>query len=235
MRTLLLAAAIALAAPVAYAQTSAPATQASTQHLAVAREAASLLLVDSGALELAFDQTFALLGPTLREQVRATPFYQGLSAQGQSALVAYLDTDFPIMFDREVDSATPAMMDYAAARLAPIFSEQELRDIKAFMTNPAVQEQYRHGVVVGVYEAAGQTPPPAPAISAETAAIVAAFEQTPSGQAFTTRANQVSVIMEETIRNGLNIPHFQRLMVAGMCQAVGSECPPQLRAAGQAQ
>lgn len=231
MRFLVLVAALAFA-PLAHAQTAAPPT---AEQLSAAHDTANVMLVETGAMQVAFDQALSILTPQLHQQIGGSPFYQGLTPQHQTAVMAFIDADVARIFNEETTTALPGMIDSAAVRLATVFSEQDLRDITAFMRRPAVRTQYLHGVTAGVYQAAGRTPPPAPPMTPEDQAVYSAFEQTPAGQAFNAHSADVSAIMQQAVEGGINAQRLRQRISAGMCDAAGEECPATLRAAGQGQ
>lgn len=234
MRTLILAAALALSAPAAIAQeTAQPAAVAPSEpHLAAARDLITAMLVDTGAIDIALDQSIQLLLPQLRTQITSGALYQSLSQARRDALMAFTENDLGRIMREEAAAAMPAALDAATTRFAGLFSEQELRDAAAFMRQPAARATFLHGVTQGVYQSSGQTPPPAPALSADDLAAAAAFSATPSGRALDARASEVSAVLVETLGAAFNDarPRLQQRLLAGMCDALGDECPPALRA-----
>ena len=240
MRFFLLAAALAFA-PLAQAQTTittppvaAPAPPPTAAHLAAARDAANVFLVESGAMQFAFDQSIALLAPRWRSQITASAMYQTLTPAHQQAVVNFLNSDVARLFTEESQASVPAMLDFAATRLAGILSEQDLRDIATFYRQPPAKAQYLYGVQLGVYQAAGQTPPPPPQDTAEAEALLTAFNQTPAGQAFVAHSTDVGTILQQAMQNSINVQRLRQRVSAGLCAAAGDQCPPEWRA-GQSQ
>jgi hypothetical protein len=220
---LLLASAFLLCASPALAQTTSPpaAAAVSEGHLAQARAMSRLLLIDSDVMGVAVEAAFAAQGPQMRQQMLSGPFYDNLRPEHQRSMTAFVD-GLPNLVRQEIDAAMPAIAEQYAQGLTKLFNEQELADIVVFLGQPLARAAYLRAVAEGASGVAASPP------STEELAVFAAFEATPSGQAFEQRNGQMTQALNQTLAAGsaTMMPRVQQRVLREMCAALGDQAPP---------
>jgi hypothetical protein len=226
MRFLLLASTLLLCASPALAQPPPPppaaAAVVSEGHLAQARAMARLLLIDSDVMGVAIEAAFATLGPQMRQQLLAGPFYDGLRPENQRSLTVWVD-GLPQVVRDEINAAMPAIAEQYAQGLTKLFNEQELADVVVFLGQPVARAAYLRAVAAG---ASGATVPSAP--SPEELEVFAAFSATPSGQAFDQRSTQLTQALNQALTAGsaTMMPRVRARVQREMCAALRDQAPP---------
>lgn len=237
MRILALIAALAMSsltpAP-AVAQQAATQAAPSPQRIAAGRDLLSAALVESGVFTNGIKETFTALAPRVRADWETKPFYAGLPAAKKDALVAYFARLGPIAAEL-LRPQTPGLLDASAPEMAALFTEQEARDIAAFLRSPEGRAIFTRGVSRGVAEqATGAAQAPAEMSEAEARAAVA-FDGTAGGRAMTARTTEFSALLVKTVQQGFVAitPAFRTQMARDVCGILENQCPAELRAAAQ--
>jgi hypothetical protein len=198
------------------------------QSLAAARDMLTGMLVDSGALQYAVSQAFGGMHDQMQQQIESSDMFRNLTAAHQQSVRSYFDS-LPDVMNQEMSGVVPQILDQASPRVAAMFTETQMHDVAAFVRTSAGRNAILRGVAHGATNNANAGPPP----SDTDAAAEAAFDATPSGQAFNAHGaefnQQVGDIMNASF--SALVPHLQQRMARDLCDRMESECPPNIRAA----
>lgn len=242
MRTWILALALitgAIAAP-AYAQKTptppAPTIQVApvqpnptAASIAASREVLQFMFVDSGALDLAINRAFEQQLPNLRAEF-AGPAFNRLSQSKRAAVNAFIDS-LPAVALGEFQRVMPRLLDEAAADSATLFTETEIVDISEFFRASPARDVMVSYILRGVEESTPGVTPREVTMTSEQQTAIATFEATPSGQAFGRNSEAWLAVVQRHFNEveALIGPAMEQRTIDGLCDALGSDCPPALR------
>jgi hypothetical protein len=228
------------AAPVAVTEQAATAQQQSVaaladapppptpEALAAARSLNRAVLIDSRIFDEGLDYALEQEMPALRAEIEQSPFYASLNAAHRRAVMDFFANALPAMAREAISALLPEIVEDTAAETAGMFSEDELRDIEAFMRTQAARDVMITAMRAGV--TSDRRDDDIHLTPAQQAAS-AAFEATPSGQVFTQNSDAYFKLLTDALERRmarLSVDLRMRAMQQ-LCTALGSECPPALR------
>ena len=185
-----------LMAPSAFAQAASPPPPSAAQ-LDAAQDFLKAALIDTGAIDASVQQAFANLGPQMRTNVQAQPYFTQATPAHQQAVLAYLDRLPAIVLD-EMQQRMPGVVAGGAPAMAQIFSEADARSGAAFLRTPEGRSIFLRSAIQGANNATGGAGAIAPPTEAETQAALA-FNATPAGQALSAHAEEFSAAILSTM------------------------------------
>jgi hypothetical protein len=234
MRLVILAAALSLlffADPAAAQKPGASqqALDASPQRLEASRQTLNAMVIDNGLLNDLVLEAFRTNMPEYQRSVSSAPFYADLTAPRRRAIDAYVTNLGPVLSE-EVMRMSPILLDTYAPRLAAIFNEDELRDIRTYMQSPAGASLFRRAALAGARRETATD------FTIEELAGEAAFSTTVGGRAWQAHVNEFNSLLHDLGYQAVSqtAPTFQARVFREICALAEEQCPPELRAAGQA-
>lgn len=236
MRILAIALAfLALSAPAsAQKPDSAPAPTASDvapEHLAAAHDLYRSLVFDNGLLETLSNGISARAMPEIRASLLDSPMYRSVSRESQQRLTTFTDS-LPEMMLAEINTMFDEIGQRSAPRFAQRLSADELTQIAGFMRSPETLAKW-HAMFQSFLDAnmEGSTGS-FPDWSRSADGTLNAFATSSAGQALLREEDAIGDILEQEINNVMPVmlPRIQARVIAGICDALQSECPPSLRA-----
>lgn len=223
-----------LAATPAFAQDTTPTPTAPTaptaayaaEHLAAGENLARAIIFDGGAVDRIFEHMDAAIIPQLRQNIISSPLYRSANTEQRAALLRVVD-NMPAFMRQELSAGLATVTVNAAPLFAQRMSAEHLNQTADFMRTPDIQERWRQMV-----EARIATDQPMPSFPEWR--DVGTFAQTPAGQAFAQNERAIGDILDEEAERTLSttFPRVLAAVSAQMCDALGNDCPPQLRSAG---
>lgn len=233
LRAALLVFAMLLATPAAAQdepQTAAtPAVaQLAPDHVAAGDNLFRAIVFDGGAIDRIFEIVEADLIPELRADILRSPLYRSAAPERREALMVIID-ELPDYMRQEVLTALEAASGRIATRFAERMSLEHLNETATFMRTPEIRERWR-----AMIDERMEKDQPMPAFPNWRA--VGAFADTPAGQAFAQEETALGDILDEETEQTLRIafPRMLTIVAGQMCDALGDDCPANIRdAAGR--
>lgn len=238
MRVLVLLLALGLASLPAWAQKGAaarsqPAFEATEAGRTAGRGVARAFLIDSGVVDAALRSSFDDQLPALRAELSQRLSFRGLAPARQAAI----DAEFarlPAIFREEIDQRMPALIARVGDELAGRFSEADLVALDRFFAMDEARSVLRRGAATMASEDESARNPAASMLSGMTpqeAQVWLDFASTDAGAAFAAQSDffgsRIRELMMETLTPA--IPAMVGRFQAGLCAALESDCPPELR------
>jgi hypothetical protein len=226
------AASVAFFPSPAAAQADTPPSSAQTPDNEATAAGAALfnaILVDSGATDMLFNAVRTELLPELRADVLDSPWYRDAGADRRRALEAFIET-IPDVLRYEFTSEMGAMAQRSAPRMAALLSAQQMREIGAFLTSADMLPLWNELFADVLDPKAEATDFPDWSAHPQ----LAAFDQTDAGQAFARHRSAIGDILDEALQDGFTRiePRMIAALMTGLCDALGDDCPADLRNAG---
>ena len=209
-------------------ETSTPATAAiapPTDAALAGAEVMEALVYDSGLLETTVQTLLQQMMPQLRQQLLQSSLYNSVSARAQSSLLAYLET-MPDFLRQSLRTEFNVIAERVGVRLAERLTADELNGIADFMRHPSSRSFFNR-LAVGYVNDNDTEVEPTP----QEIAAVEQFMLTPAGRAFEREVEYINTVVREEFQAGSTRmePQIQAQIAAGICDALGRECPRQLR------
>jgi hypothetical protein len=200
----------------------------SPEHIAVGDNLFRAIVIDGGGIDRIFEIVETDMIPDLRANMLRSPIYRGASAERREALMVIVD-NLPNFMRQEIVIALNSVGPRIAPRFAQHMSREHLDETADFMRSPEMRERWRAMVDE---RAEKDTPMP----NFPQWRSVGDFAQTPAGQAFAREEEALGVILTEETDQTFTIvfPRMLTVIAGQMCDALGDECPPNIRdAAGR--
>ena len=212
-----------LAAP---AQAGAPQGDQSQSATAV-RDIFSALLFDTGM----FDAIVANQLPAMRQSFVTSPLYRQTTQRRRDALNSFIDA-LPGIMREEFEAELTVMAQNAAPRVSSLMQPDELSAIAAFFRDPELRPLIDRMVSAGIADGfSGSSPQPEP--NAAEMARLDEIERSPAGRALQVHGEEVLTILgaEMDAATPRITPRLQDRVLRGMCEALETDCPREVRQA----
>lgn len=215
-----------LAAAPAFAQDirqQAPATGYSAEHVAAGESLARAVVFDGGAVERIFEHMDTSIIPQVRQNVINSPLYRSANPDQRAALMRVVD-NLPVLMRQELTATLATVTANVAPRFAEHMSTEHLTQTADFMRSPEIRARWRQMV-----EARIATDQPMPSFPEWR--DIGTFAQTPAGLAFAENEAALGNILDTEANSRLSetFPRMLNTVFAQMCDALGNDCPPELR------
>jgi hypothetical protein len=169
-------------------------------------------------------EAFRIHLPEYQRSLSSAPFYANLTPARRRAIDNYVNNLGPVLSE-EVMRLSPVLLDTFAPRIAAIFNEAELGEIRVYMASPAGASLFRRATIAG---ARGETPT---GFTPEEIAGEAAFMTTPAGHTWSARVNEFNAVMHELGFQSVAqaAPGFRARVWSDICALAEEQCPPEMR------
>ncbi|MCX7358196.1 MAG: hypothetical protein NT015_08655 [Alphaproteobacteria bacterium] len=217
------------AAATAQAQTPAPAATEQVHPTDAPTAGATImeaLIYESGLVDTMLEPLIAQMMPQMRQQLLQSDLYRSVSPRAQQNLVGFFDT-MPDLLRQTIRDEFTVIAQRVGVRLAQHMTSDELNGIADFMRHPSARAYLSRSAMSFASQGDSVVEP-----TAEELAYVEQFMTTPAGIAFMRESDYLStVITEEFDASAPRLqPIVQSRIYGGVCDALGNECPRNLRA-----
>lgn len=197
----------------------------SPESVAAGDDLVQAVVRDSGAMEVIYDGFASQLLPPLRNTLLTSPLYRQANPRQRAALTAFIDS-LPDFFREQITIIMADATPRAAPRIATRMSVEHLSQTAAFLRSPELRPGWEAIANQAIQRGDNDAPTPTFPEWRDTA-----FAQTEAGRAFAVEHQAIADILDEEFETSAERlwPLAEATLTARMCEAMGDDCPAQLR------